>query len=212
MLHKVKATLHDTCNTANKSAELVKKAAWESGEKHFGADAWAEMGDERTLILDYLCANHSRGLPIDAFNRGFCKFLKEVLGAQLEAAEKAGAQRIEADGEALVRSISKLCCDGVNSYEKGNGVLFTQFIAGTEWEGILIASHERGSRQDWVVEASLPIYLHISNILKYTDNTRRLDANILRDSILSGSVRFIFKHTFTFVRQFLFLCLKNEGP
>ena len=57
--------------------------------------------------------------------------------------------------------------------------MFAQFFAGTEWEGILIASHERGSRQDWIVEASVPIY----NILKHTDNTKRLNASILRDSI-----------------------------
>ena len=40
-------------------------------------------------MLRNLCANHSRNLPIDAFNRLYEDYLTETLGGDFEAAVKA---------------------------------------------------------------------------------------------------------------------------
>ena len=43
-------------------------------------EVWAAMSDEQRCTTDYLCGNHSRNLPVAAFNRLFDEWLAEVLG------------------------------------------------------------------------------------------------------------------------------------
>jgi hypothetical protein len=78
--------------------------------------------DERiTVMLVNLCANHSRNLPVDAFNRLFTACITEELGDDIKkCAEATGGQaRLEKDGEALIRAMCKLACSGHGQCVKG---------------------------------------------------------------------------------------------
>jgi len=44
-------------------------------------------------MTDYLCGNHTRGLPVAAFERNFEACLKDTLGTKFEAAAAASGGR-----------------------------------------------------------------------------------------------------------------------
>jgi hypothetical protein len=71
---------------------------------------------------DFLCANHSRNLHFDTFSRGYSGYVKERLGDGLAVARLrcGGRLRIEPDGEAFIRSISKITHVGPKQYAKGD--------------------------------------------------------------------------------------------
>ena len=68
-LHKIQGVMHDTCNTANKTARLAKTLRDTSGQLWFGYDHWELLAPEDKPWFDYLCGNHTRNLPMDAFNK-----------------------------------------------------------------------------------------------------------------------------------------------
>jgi hypothetical protein len=68
-LHKLQGTMHDTCNTANKTARLAKSLRATSGQLYYGFDEWESKAAEDKPWFDFLCGNHTRNLPMDAFNK-----------------------------------------------------------------------------------------------------------------------------------------------
>ena len=92
--------MHDTCNTANKSARLAKTLRDTSGQLHYGYDEWEQLADEEKPWFDFLCGNHTRNLPMDAFNREFDAYLRRKLGDDIAAmtAEYGTQTRVEASG------------------------------------------------------------------------------------------------------------------
>jgi hypothetical protein len=68
-LHKLQGSMHDTCNTANKTARLVKGLRATSGQLYYGFDEWESKAAEDKPWFDFLCGNHTRNLPMDAFNK-----------------------------------------------------------------------------------------------------------------------------------------------
>ena len=102
--------MHDTCNCANAAARLLGDLKRESGVEELGAEAWAALPSSKTKMLDFLCANHTRNLPVDAFVHLFEKYLNAVLGDEFvkAAAAAEGTARIAKDGKALIRAICKL--------------------------------------------------------------------------------------------------------
>ncbi len=68
-LSKLRGVIHDTCNAANKVARLMRLERDNSGKAMYGEDAWAEREEYEAGWQDFLCVNHSRNLPVDAFNR-----------------------------------------------------------------------------------------------------------------------------------------------
>jgi hypothetical protein len=70
-LHKLQGVMHDTCNTANKTARLAKTLRATSGRLYYGYEEWEERAAEDKPWFDYLCGNHTRNLPMDAFNKEF---------------------------------------------------------------------------------------------------------------------------------------------
>jgi hypothetical protein len=68
-LHKIQGVMHDTCNTANKTARLAKTLRDTSGQLWFGYDNWELLAAEEKPWFDFLCGNHTRNLPMDAFNK-----------------------------------------------------------------------------------------------------------------------------------------------
>jgi hypothetical protein len=77
-------------------------------------------------MTDYLCGNHTRGLPVAAFERNFEAHLKDTLGTKFEAAAAAsgGRARLEMSGVLLLRSLCKLVCSGHGAHAKGDGLEF----------------------------------------------------------------------------------------
>jgi hypothetical protein len=68
-LHKLQGTMHDTCNTANKTARLAQSLRATSGQLYYGFDEWESKAAEDKPWFDFLCGNHTRNLPMDAFNK-----------------------------------------------------------------------------------------------------------------------------------------------
>ena len=68
-LHKLQCAMHDTCNTANKTARLAKSLRETSGQLFFGYDEWESKAEDDKPWFDYLCGNHTRNLPMDEFNK-----------------------------------------------------------------------------------------------------------------------------------------------
>jgi hypothetical protein len=68
-LHKLQGVMHDTCNTANKTARLAKTLRETSGQLFYGYDEWEDRAEEDKPWFDFLCGNHTRNLPMDEFNK-----------------------------------------------------------------------------------------------------------------------------------------------
>lgn len=68
-LHKLQGVMHDTCNTANKTARLAKTLRETSGQLFYGYDEWETRVEEDRPWFDFLCGNHTRNLPMDQFNK-----------------------------------------------------------------------------------------------------------------------------------------------
>ena len=68
-LHKLQGVMHDTCNTANKTARLAKALRDTSGQLYYGYDNWELLAEDDKPWFDFLCGNHTRNLPMDAFNK-----------------------------------------------------------------------------------------------------------------------------------------------
>ena len=81
------------------------------------------LSDLKKKLYDCLRGNHTRNLPIDAYNRRFEKWLSVELGSYFAAAAViAGPMaRLEKSGESLLRSTCKLIHDGYGVYAKGDG-------------------------------------------------------------------------------------------
>ena len=189
LLHKLQGVMHDTCNTANKTARLAKSLKDASGQLHYGYDNWELRAEQDKPWFDFLCGNHTRNLPMDAFNREFEAYLKRVLGDDFAAlAAESGTQaRVEASGVLLLRSLCKLTHKGHKQYAKGDGHQFHDYME-QKWKDVsnrCVGRAEHSKRQDWICEASWKLHNLIDPIIKYTVGTIKLGANILRDSVLT---------------------------
>ncbi len=121
---KLRGVMHDTCNTANKVATLARVQRDTCGKAFFGEEEWAAMEamqEHGVGWQKFLCGNHTRNLPVDAFNRRFDAYLKQKLGPELDAAKYRGGgyTRIEPSGQQFIRSICKLTHTGRKQYAKG---------------------------------------------------------------------------------------------
>ena len=112
--------MHDTFNTANATAREIARLVEEKGRELYGDEAWESMPEEKRCVLDFICGNHTRGLPVDAFNRRFDGWIEKELGDKFAAAagESGGHARLEKSGTELLRSIFKLIYSGWGSYEE----------------------------------------------------------------------------------------------
>jgi hypothetical protein len=57
--------MHDTCNTANKTARLAKSLWDTSGQLWYGYDNWELLAEDDKPWFDFLYGN----LPMDEFNK-----------------------------------------------------------------------------------------------------------------------------------------------
>jgi hypothetical protein len=143
-------------------------------------------------LTDWLCGNHTRGLPVDAYNRLFETHLQDNLGAEFQeaAAASGGRARLEKNGVALLRSTCKLTHDGWGACAKGDGKDFRDFMDAHhpgKLDGLSITRAEVSKRQDWSLEASEAMFPLVEPILKYLVKTLCLDPNVLRDSTLQST-------------------------
>jgi hypothetical protein len=147
---------------------------------------WAALPEEDRCVLDYLCGNHTRGLPVDAFNRLFETYLNDNLGSEFAAAAAAsgGRSRLEKSGTALLRSLAKLAHDGWGAYAKGDGGEFHDHLVAVAhpWAKMAIGRAELSKRQDWSPEASSKLFPFVPALIKFTSSTLVLPPNVLRDS------------------------------
>ncbi len=181
--------MHDTCNTANKTARLAKSLRDASGQLYYGYDNWELKAEEDKPWFDFLCGNHTRNLPMDAFNREYEAYLKRVLGEDFEAlAAECGTQtRVEASDVLLLRSLCKLTHEGHKQYAKGGGHQFHNYMK-QKWSAVsnrCVGGAEHSKRQEWICEASWKLHNLTKPIIAYTVGTITLGAKIFRDSVLT---------------------------
>jgi hypothetical protein len=134
-LHKLQGVMHDTCNTANKTAHLGKVLRETSGQLFYGYDEWETRVEEDKPWFDFLCGNHTKNLPMDEFNKvyniytyvkllllnqqpylhqEFDAYLRRKLDEDIAAltAEYGSNTRVDASGVLLLRSLCKLTHKG----------------------------------------------------------------------------------------------------
>ena len=183
-LLKVRGLMHDTCNTANATSRKLAETIRGKARLYFGDEAWNAMPEKEKCVIDRLCSNHTRNLPIDAWNRKFEEYLKGELGDKFKEAG-ASQSRLEMSGKSLALSICKLIHGGYGAYAKGDGKAFVDSFraAGDEFSRVAVGRVQLSHRQDWILAVCQKLFPLISVILVFTDETRRLDANILRDSV-----------------------------
>ena len=102
--------MHDTCATANAAAKRIIDAKNAAGIEFYGAEGWAALDPSQRETFDVLCFNHTRQLPVTAYNRLSKVLLEELLAPYAtEVRGVLGPQsRVELDGESLLRSVAKL--------------------------------------------------------------------------------------------------------
>ena len=109
-LTRLGALMHDT--TANLAAKRIIEAKNELGVATFGAAGWATLSPEDRETFDGLCANHTRQLPVTAYDRlsKAKTALHELLSPFADEVRKAMGPlaRVELDGPSFMRSVSKL--------------------------------------------------------------------------------------------------------
>ncbi len=94
-------------------------------------EEWEQRTEEDKPWFDFLCGNHTRNLPMDAFIREFEAYLRRTLGDDIAGltAEFGTHTRVEASGVFLLRSLCKLTHKGHQQYAKGDGHQFHDFLA-----------------------------------------------------------------------------------
>jgi len=186
----LRGIMHDTCATANLAAVFIGELRDISGQLEFGYDEWESKAQGDKPWFDFLCANHVRNLPIDQFNRLFEEYIKTHLGVELAQISRDGngRTRVEASGLLLLRSLCRLTHKGHHQYAKGDGHRFEDWLQAKyngEIKNRCAGRAEFSKRQDWCCEASWKFHNLIQPINLYCIETLVLDANILRDSILT---------------------------
>jgi hypothetical protein len=139
----------------------------------------AALPDERKALGGWLCGNHTRGLPVDAFNRNFEACLAAQLGEEFSEAQ-IGKSRLEKIGVALLRSMCKLIHDGWDARAKGDGKEFRQCLDATHpglHDAVSVGRAELSKRQDWSLEAAESLYQLVLPLLMHLVKTLRLDPN-----------------------------------
>ena len=78
-LTNLQAVMHDTCATANAAARRIIEAKNSAGIAFYGEEAWAALNPSERETFDGLCFNHTRQLPVTAYNRLSKAVLEELL-------------------------------------------------------------------------------------------------------------------------------------
>ena len=104
-------------------------------------------------------------------------------------------------GKSLALSICKLIHGGYGAYAKGDGKAFVDSFraAGDEFSRVAVGRVQLSHRQDWILAVCQKLFPLISVILVFTDETRRLDANILQDAVFIRLQLLHFQFFFTSV-------------
>ena len=197
---KILSLMHDTCNTANLAATKLADLKRESLESNYSAEEIAGMSKEQVNTLDFLCANHTRQLPVAAYRRRADTWLADELKEDIAKAKiDYPNARLETTGSSFLYSIQKLIHCGYGSYYKGHGHQFRAWLTeaidaidNDEHEhddaregGIIVGTGRAGigSRHEGLLRTSWLIYPNLNLIMDYTNTTRSLDANVLCDSV-----------------------------
>ena len=157
-MHKNKSVMHDTCNAANATARLIKKASLKDLKDFFSAAQLAALPAHLKLCLDLLCSNHLRVLPLVQYER----FVDARIAAHLKQfLEKVSSfQRLEPRLDSTLRATNKMGRGWLSSkaelYSKGEGrfglALTASKLMGTDdnlFSGTL-GRNDHGSRFEWV--------------------------------------------------------------
>jgi hypothetical protein len=88
-LHKIYRIMHDTCNCANKVAQLMSDLRNRKCMEHFGDDVWSLADNKMKVCFNFLCGNHTRNLPVERFNKAYNGWLYQQLGEQMRVAKQA---------------------------------------------------------------------------------------------------------------------------
>jgi hypothetical protein len=187
-LHKMFGLMHDTCNTANRVAQLMAKLRDTKARSFYGDSAWDAADPCVTVVHDFLCGNHSRNLLVDRANKLYDVFLEQELGVAMRAACVAtgGRVRLECSGVCFLRAICRLTHRGHAQYVKGDGDAFGDFLE-EHYPGLhnnCLSRADYSNRQNWSLEDAFEIFPLLHALLDYEMKSLLDDPNVLRDSIL----------------------------
>lgn len=179
---RLRSVMHDTCNTANATAVKLIEKITELLKGSMSEAEWDKVPDKKKYVLDFLCANHTRGLPISNFNVMFKQRMNMLLGSFVEDAKMPV---FKMGGEDVLYAIRKLFYGGWCEYYNSDGKALKKLIANDapEYVHCSLGRHETGSRQDGVAEACPLIYVFLPYLRKHSVATLGLPGNILSDTV-----------------------------
>ena len=161
--------MSDTCNAARAAKRLLVDAAEKASRLKIGDAAWAKMSEAQreksctTFVGD--CHQHLRNIIINAMGIAATEHLKAALEDDL--AEFSSFDRMSVDAMDLIRAVWKEMHPG-QEYAKGKGREFLAWLkknhAGEMYMPIFNA---KGTRQDAVLDGSLPIFANYLPMLDF---------------------------------------------
>ncbi len=75
-LHKIFGLMHDTCNMANRVAQLMAELRDKKARSFHGDAVWDAADPCRKIVHDFLCGNHTRNLLVDRANGFYDAYLE----------------------------------------------------------------------------------------------------------------------------------------
>jgi hypothetical protein len=165
----MKRVVTDTCNAARAAKRLVAEAAVAAGKERIGEERWAAMTEAQrnTECKVYIgqCHQHLRNIIINAMQAAATQELNVQLAASLD--EFSNFDRMSADVNDLIYAIWKALHAG-GEYAKGWDREFTAWLK-LKYPSKFVPAFEcaKGSRQDIVLNGSVPIFYNRKIILEF---------------------------------------------
>jgi hypothetical protein len=181
--------MNDTCNQAKLLAKMLRDQVKKDVITKLG-DEWGSLDKEEqereTLVVLLGCWHHLRNLVSNWGKKAENALMAELLKEELE--EVSSRQRLEPNGDALLRSVWKYFGTGQNAYKKGVGIKkFSTWVHKHHPKRHLFTTPrgDNGSRQDWSVDAAFDVYFNRDLYAEFLEDGQFNDANILTDSLFT---------------------------
>jgi hypothetical protein len=216
--------VNDTCNQAKLLAKMLRYQVQRDVIAKFG-DEWDLLDsveqEQETLVVLLGCWHHLRNLVINWGKKAEDVMMAELLKGDLE--DISSRQRLEPQGDHLLRSLWKYFGTGQNSYKKGVGIKkFLQWAKKDHPTRYLFTTPrgDNGSRQDWCVDAAFDVYFNRDLYAAFLEDDQFNKDNVLTDSLFTKltsctfigmlRARAVIKHKIS--APFRFLSNSNDLP
>ena len=163
------ALIGDTCNTAQKTKEILEALIAAEVQERMGAEAWAALTEAEqkhaTRVHRLDCWQHMRNIFLNEMSKAQAAHVAEQLKPWLD--EFTTWDRMTTDYSQLLRAAYKEFHVG-NRYYKGKGREFQVWLENTYPKAfIMCLERAEGGRQDLDYDAAIPLYVMRPYIVEF---------------------------------------------